>query len=216
MVGAEILLLLPLAYAIGGIPMGLLLARALGKDDPRTKGSGNIGATNLARTAGKLAGGLTLILDALKGAVAVWIAQEAGAPGGLAAFAGAAAVMGHMFSPWLRLQGGKGVATTLGFLLAAHLPTGLVAIMGWLLTFHRTRMSALAALVGLSVCPLIAFGPARNVFFAMLVLLPFIYWKHRENIRRIRAGTEYVFPRLDEEEEKQPPDDGVEEKKDGG
>lgn len=136
-----------LAYLVGSIPFGLLLARAMGLGNLREIGSGNIGATNVLRTGSKKAAALTLLLDAVKGAVPVLIArnllgEDAAQVAGLAAF------LGHLFPVWIGFRGGKGVATFLGVVLALAWPVGVAACMTWLVVAYATRYSSLSALGG--------------------------------------------------------------------
>ncbi len=177
-------------YLLGSVPFGLVLTWVAGYGDLRQMGSGNIGATNVLRCANKPLALLTLILDSGKGAVAVLVAQAVAGPvGGLVA--GLGAVLGHNFPVWLHFRGGKGVATTLGTLIAIAWPVGLGACALWLLVALLFRYSSLAALVALGAAPLMALGlgqiPVAGVaacLFALAVV------RHYENIKRLRAGTE--------------------------
>ena len=179
-----------LAYLLGSIPFGLVLTRLAGYGDIRQIGSGNIGATNVLRTGSKALAGLTVLLDAGKGAVAVLIAAQFGPD--MAAFAAAFALLGHLFPVWLGFKGGKGVATSLGILLAYAWPVALAAGATWLAVAFLTRYSSLAALAAAVLAPLYAwlvtreFQPTEVVgFLAVLVIL-----RHHTNIRRLVAGTE--------------------------
>jgi len=146
-----------LGALLGSVPFGLLLTRAAGLGDIRKLGSGNIGATNVLRTGRRDLAAATLVLDAGKGAAAVLLAAAVWGP--LAgAVAGVAAVVGHLFTPWLGFQGGKGVATALGTLLALAFPAGLAACGLWLATAKLTRISSAAALVAFALAPLLAWG----------------------------------------------------------
>lgn len=177
-------------YLLGSVPFGLVIARALGLGDLRTIGSGNIGATNVLRTGNRPAAAATLILDSGKGAAAVLIArvlaaEDAGQIAGLAAF------LGHCFPVWLGFRGGKGVATFLGLLLALAWPVGLAACATWLVTAAVLRFSSLAALVAAALSPLWATLLGRPDTAALLMALALIVlWRHRENVARLRAGTE--------------------------
>jgi glycerol-3-phosphate acyltransferase PlsY len=177
------------AYLLGSIPFGLLLTRLAGLGDIRKVGSGNIGATNVLRTGKKGLALATLLLDGGKGAVAVLLARQLGEDAAL--LAAAASVLGHLFPVWLRFKGGKGVATTLGVLLAISWPVGVAACLMWLGTALVTRYSSLAALVGIGFSPLVALyvADARTALLALyLAILVFI--RHRENIARLYAGSE--------------------------
>ena len=176
-------------YLLGSIPFGLLLTRAAGLGDVRNIGSGNIGATNVLRTGNKGLAALTLLLDALKGTAAVWIASRWGLQAGMAA--GLGAFFGHLYPVWLGFKGGKGVATMLGVSLAAFWPAGLAFAAMWLLTAFATRYSSLGGMLGAVAAPVaaIAFGDMSTgaILWGMALL---VLWSHRENIGRLRAGTE--------------------------
>lgn len=178
------------AYLVGSIPFGIVMARLFGLGDLRKIGSGNIGATNVLRTGNKLAAALTLILDAGKGGVAVLIAraffaEDAGQIAGFAAF------LGHCFPVYLGFRGGKGVATWLGTLFALAWPVGIAAALTWLATAGLFRISSLAALVAAALTPLWAWVLGFPTTIALLVALAvLIYIRHHQNIARILAGTE--------------------------
>lgn len=180
---------LVLGYLLGSVPFGLVLTRAVGIDI-RAVGSGNIGATNVLRTGRKGLALATLILDSGKGAAAALAALFlAGDMAGLAA--GFGAVLGHNFPLWLKFKGGKGVATTLGVLLATSWWVGLAACLTWLAVAALSRYSSLAALVALAASPAYAWylaGPDHAALAAGLALLAFV--RHQDNIRRLAAGTE--------------------------
>ena len=179
-----------IGYLLGSIPFGLLLTKALGLGNLREIGSGNIGATNVLRTGNKGAAAATLLLDGEKGAVAVLLAREF-AGEAAAQIAALAAFLGHCFPVWLGFKGGKGVATFLGLMLALAWPVGLLACATWLATAVISRMSSLSALVAASWstlwCLLVGQG---QVFFLTLILALLIIWRHRENLARLKAGTE--------------------------
>lgn len=183
------LLSLAFGYLLGSIPFGLLLTKAGGAGDIRSIGSGNIGATNVLRTGRKGLAAATLLLDALKATAAVLIAGRWGADLGL--IAGAGAFLGHLFPVWLNFKGGKGVATFIGALLGAHWPTALVFAVAWLATAFTTKYSSAGALVASIAAPIALFffgqSMAALVFAGLAALL---WWKHSENIARLRAGTE--------------------------
>ena len=179
-----------LGYLLGAIPFGLLVTRLAGLGDVRQIGSGNIGATNVLRTGKKWAAALTLLLDGGKGAVAVLLAQRlAGVDG--AVIAGAAAVVGHIFPVWLGFNGGKGVATFFGVMLAAYWPAGLLAIATWLLVAYIWKISSLAALAAAALTPTYAIllGELSYGLLAM-ALAVIIFITHRENIHRLWRGEE--------------------------
>lgn len=198
------LLSIPLAYLLGSIPFGYLLVRIFRKQDIRATGSGNIGATNVARSGAKGLGILTLILDALKGFVAVVIAQHIAAPYGfpqaydIAVMAALAAVLGHCFPAWLGFHGGKGVATALGVFFALVPLTTVLYLLGFFaLIVLITRYVSLASIVAASLFPLFALphAPARTLIVVTgYILIPLIViLKHHQNIRRLLAGTENRF-----------------------
>jgi glycerol-3-phosphate acyltransferase PlsY len=179
-----------LGYLLGSIPFGLLLTRLAGTEDLRTIGSGNIGATNVLRTGRKSLAAATLIGDMLKGTVAVIIAGYFGGPNA-AMLAALGAFLGHLFPVWLKFKGGKGVATYLGVLLGLFWPGAVVFAVLWLATAFTSRYSSLSALVAAFVTPIFLwwFGQlALASLFVVLTLL--LFYTHRENIRRLQAGTE--------------------------
>jgi len=184
------LLAAAIGYVLGSVPFGFLLTRASGRGDIRTVGSGNTGATNVLRTGSRGLAALTLLCDVGKGAVAVLLVNAwLGEPYGLVA--GVAAVLGHDFPAWLKFRGGKGVATTLGVILALAWPVGLFALAVWLLTAVAFRYSSLAALVALSlVPPVMAWHEGFREAVATCVLAVLTIILHRENIRRLASGDE--------------------------
>jgi len=179
-----------LGYILGSIPFGLLITKLFGAGDLRSIGSGNIGATNVLRTGRKGLAIATLILDGGKGAVAVLIAQHLyGAEGAL--IAGLLSVFGHDFPMWLKFEGGKGVATTLGVLLALSWPAGLLALATWMLVAVTLRYSSLSALVAIALSPVYMYifgGESKAVIVLLLAILGTV--RHMENIKRLKAGTE--------------------------
>ncbi|WP_207447535.1 glycerol-3-phosphate 1-O-acyltransferase PlsY [Roseomonas marmotae] len=185
-----LLLAAAIGYLSGSVPYGLLLTRAAGLGDIRSIGSGNIGATNVLRTGNKKVAAGTLVLDALKGAVPVLVLGALwGRDAGLAA--GIGALLGHVFPVWLRFQGGKGVATGAGVLLAASWWIGLLCAVIWFAMAKVTRISSASALTACLAAPAIALlsGDLRLAGFALVVALVVI-WRHQDNIRRLLAGTE--------------------------
>ncbi len=176
-------------YGLGSIPFGLLLARAAGLGDVRAIGSGNIGATNVLRTGRKDIAAATLLLDALKGTAAVLImARFAPAAGAIAGFT---AFLGHIFPVWLRFKGGKGVATYLGCLFGFAWPAGLAFIAIWLSVAFLSRFSSLSALVASALSPIVLWFLGLPAQAALLAVMTAILWvKHRDNIARLRVGTE--------------------------
>lgn len=177
-------------YLLGSAPFGLLLTRLAGLGDIRKMGSGNIGATNVLRTGRRDIAALTLLLDGGKAALALLIIRAL-FDEQAALFAGGAALIGHCFPVWLKFNGGKGVATFLGALLAAFWPIGIAACATWLAIAYVFRYSSLAALVAAGLAPLGAAAAQRlDVAALALVLALVVFWRHRANIQRLRAGTE--------------------------
>ena len=179
-------------YLLGSVPFGLVLVRMAGLGDIRAIGSGNIGATNVLRTGRKGLALATLLLDGGKGAIAVLLARFLISDDvAIIAVAGFAAVLGHNFPVWLKFKGGKGVATTLGTLIAACWPAGLGACLTWLAMAKLFRISSLSALTALALAPVYAYfaqGPALAGMAAGMAILGFI--RHHQNIRRLLDGTE--------------------------
>lgn len=199
--GIAVLTLLAAAlggYLLGSIPFGVLLTRAAGAGDVRKIGSGNIGATNVLRTGRKDLALATLILDAGKGAAALLIARAITGNDAVAAIAGGAAFLGHLYPVWLGFRGGKGVATFFGLMLAAAWPLGLVAAAVWLLTAAVFRVSSLSALVATLVTPVLALMPiavlslptSNSVFLLALAAMALIWLRHFDNIIRLIKGKE--------------------------
>lgn len=177
-------------YLLGSIPFGLLLTRAAGLGDIRAIGSGNIGATNVLRTGRRGLAAATLLLDGLKGAAAVLIVHALiGVEAAL--WAGLGAVLGHLFPIWLRFNGGKGVATSYGVLIAVDWRVGVAAGAVWLVTAWLTRISSLAALTSLAAATVLA-ATLANADTATLAsaIAVLVFVRHHTNIRRLLAGTE--------------------------
>jgi len=176
-------------YLLGSVPFGLLLTRFAGLGDIRGIGSGNIGATNVLRTGRKSLAAATLLLDAGKGALTVMLGDLYGPD--IAIVAGLGAMLGHLFPVWLRFQGGKGVATALGVILALSWQAGLAALMVWIAVAALFRYSSLAALVAAAAAPVIAWFIATQQlaeFFALIAVL--VWMRHAGNIRRLIRGEE--------------------------
>jgi glycerol-3-phosphate acyltransferase PlsY len=179
-----------LGYLLGSIPFGLILTKLAGTADLRSIGSGNIGATNVLRTGRKGLAAATLICDVLKGTVAVIIAGYYGGPNA-AMLAALGAFLGHLFPVWLKFRGGKGVAVYIGVLIGLFWPAAVVFCVLWTATAATSRYSSLSALVASFVTPLFLwwFGHAALAsLFAVLTML--LFYMHRENIKRLQAGTE--------------------------
>jgi glycerol-3-phosphate acyltransferase PlsY len=178
------------AYLLGSVPFGIVITRAMGLADPRTIGSRNIGATNVLRTGSKPAAAATLVLDSAKGGIAVLIARAI-AGEDAAQVAGLAAFLGHLYPVFLGLKGGKGVATFLGVVLALAWPVGLAACATWLVAAAVGRVSSLAALAAAALSPVWALVlGAGQAALLCAILAALVFWRHRANIARLRAGTE--------------------------
>ncbi len=187
-----------LGYLLGSIPFGLLVTRAGGAQDPRTIGSGNIGATNVLRTGHKGLAALTLLLDAAKGAAAVaiagWLWPDPVPPSLQAIIAGGFAFLGHVYPVWLRFKGGKGVATFLGIALALSWPCGLAFGLVWLAAFAVTRHSSVGGMTAAIATPVAAAIVNRSdLTLVFLLLMLVVLWKHRANVERLLDGTEPRF-----------------------
>ena len=183
------LLSLAIGYLLGSIPFGLLLTRLAGTIDLRSIGSGNIGATNVLRTGRRDLAAATLLLDGLKGTAAALIGASLSPEGGM--IAGLAAFIGHVAPVWLQFKGGKGVATFLGVLFGLYWPSALIFCVVWLSAAALTRYSSLGALTASAVAPLalFLFGHTGEAC-VVAIMAAIIYYRHRDNIARLRAGSE--------------------------
>jgi glycerol-3-phosphate acyltransferase PlsY len=190
-----------LGYLLGSIPFGLVLTRLAGLGDIRSIGSGNIGATNVLRTGRKDLALATLLLDGGKGAAAVLIARLVSED--LTVIAGGAAILGHLFPVWLKFKGGKGVATTLGTLIAANWMVGIGACLVWLATAVLFRFSSLSALIAVAAAPLLAlwFGTVPQAWLAAFAAV-LVWIRHHDNIHRLLKGEE---PKIGKKKEAAPP-----------
>lgn len=184
------------AYLVGSLSFAVIVSRAFGLPDPHTYGSGNPGATNVLRTGRKAAAALTLLGDGLKGwlvvlAVRLWWHPQPVGDTGLAAVA-VAAFAGHLYPVWFRFRGGKGVATAAGILFALSGGLGAIAAAAWAAAFALTRISSVASLTAALVAPVASawlLGPGATTA-AVAIMGVLIAWRHRDNIRRLRAGAE--------------------------
>ncbi|MGM4917619.1 glycerol-3-phosphate 1-O-acyltransferase PlsY [Tardiphaga robiniae] len=179
-----------LGYFLGSVPFGLVLTKLAGTQDIRTIGSGNIGATNVLRTGRKGLAAATLLLDALKGTVAVIIAGSVGGPVP-AMIAGLFAFLGHLFPVWLGFKGGKGVAVYIGIMFGLYWPAAIVFCLAWLACAFTSRYSSFSALTASAITPIFlwwAKAPQLAVLATALTLL--LWFMHRENIKRLLNGTE--------------------------
>lgn len=184
------------AYLLGSISFAVITSKLFGLADPRTYGSGNPGATNVLRSGKKAAAALTLLGDAAKGWLAVYLAIEFSPPGVmmtmLAASVALAVLIGHVFPIFLRFKGGKGVATALGVLLALHAWLGMAALLTWLLVALVFRLSSLAALVAAIGAPVYAMvlGLPREWVLASVLISLLLIWRHKNNIQNLLTGKE--------------------------
>lgn len=200
------LLWLPLAgYLLGSIPFGIVLTRLFGGGDIRTAGSGNIGATNVTRVVGPIPGILTLILDGLKGAAAVWLAAHfSGSSATWMTVTGVAALVGHCFPVWLKFRGGKGVATAAGMFLALCWPAAIAAILLFVLVVMFFRFVSLGSIAAAAAMPLLIYllwaphfsphlAPPPSVTLGAFAAAMLVVYKHDGNIQRLVEGREPRF-----------------------
>jgi glycerol-3-phosphate acyltransferase PlsY len=185
-----------LAYLLGSLSFAVIVSKAMNLDDPRSYGSGNPGATNVLRSGNRLAAIFTLLLDALKGVAAVLLArflgERLGYGDGVVALAGLAAFLGHLYPVFFRFQGGKGVATAAGVLLALNAWVGLASLGTWLVIAAATRYSSLAALVTalMAVVYVYFLHGDSQIVVAVAVMSALLIWRHRANITKLLNGTE--------------------------
>jgi acyl phosphate:glycerol-3-phosphate acyltransferase len=197
----SIIIVVLAGYLLGSIPFGLILAKLLGGKDVREHGSGNIGATNVSRVVGPLPGILTLLLDAGKGAVAVWFAAKFTQYAATAMmFAGLAALLGHCFPVWLRFRGGKGVATALGVYIALCALAAAAALVVFALVLAFWRYVSLASLSAAAAMPLLIYflwapghAPPLVITLGTLFAAALLFYKHDANLQRLVDGTEPTF-----------------------
>lgn len=183
------------AYLLGSIAFGILVSRLFGLPDPRTVGSGNIGATNVMRSGKKLAAFLTLAGDVFKGWLPVWLALQSNMLMWVVAASGLAVFFGHLYPIFYKFRGGKGVATALGVMLGISPTLALAAVVTWLVVFLISRYSSLAALVAALLAPVYAWFllPYKLYIGVITVMSIFLIWRHRSNIQKLLAGTESGF-----------------------
>ena len=185
-------LMLLAAYVLGSIPFAVVTSKLFGLEDPRRYGSGNPGATNVLRSGNKGAAVLTLLGDCLKGWLAVWLARKLGFTPLEAACAGLFALLGHIFSVFLRFKGGKGVATALGVMIGVDVQLAVLCALVWLTVAFVTRYSSAAALAAAAAAPisgLMFLGP-HPIVVVLLIMAGLLFWRHAANIARLSAGTE--------------------------
>lgn len=188
-----------IAYLLGSISTAIIVCKVARLPDPRTEGSGNPGASNVLRVSGKIYAGLTLLGDALKGFIAIFIAMIIGIHGWMLGIVALAAVLGHVFPVFFKFKGGKGVATAFGCYFALSLPLGLVSVVVWVVIAFVLRYSSVASLTAMILAPfvILLFQPAYFIGLALVALL--IVWRHRTNIQRLRNKSEPKFTLAEKE-----------------
>jgi acyl phosphate:glycerol-3-phosphate acyltransferase len=183
------------SYLLGSVSFGIITSKAFGLPDPRTVGSGNPGATNVARSGNKKAAILTLLGDALKGWLPVWLALQLNMLMWVVAGVGLAVFFGHLYPIYYKFKGGKGVATALGVMMAVSPWLGLACILAWGIMFAISRISSLAALMAAALSPAFAYLllPYKDYVWMVLVMAVMLFWRHRTNIQKLMNGTEASF-----------------------
>jgi acyl phosphate:glycerol-3-phosphate acyltransferase len=184
------------AYLLGSVSFGILVSKLFGLADPRTVGSGNPGATNVLRSGKKSAALLTLLGDAFKGWLPVWLALQTNQLMWVVSWVGIAVFLGHLYPIYFKFQGGKGVATALGVMLAISPWLGLAALVTWVIVFAFSRYASLASIVAAFFVPIHSYyylRPYKDFFLMLLVLSGLLIWRHRGNIKKLLNGTEDGF-----------------------
>ena len=184
------------AYLIGSISFGILISKSFGLADPRTVGSGNPGATNVLRSGKKSAALLTLLGDALKGWLPVWLALQNNMLMWVVSSVGLAVFLGHLYPIYFKFRGGKGVATALGVIFAISPFLGMAAIVTWLLVFAFSRYASLASIIAALLVPVHSYyylRPYKDYFLLLIVMSVLLIWRHRSNIQKLLNGTESGF-----------------------
>lgn len=188
-----------IAYLLGSVCSAIVVCRLLGLPDPRNEGSRNPGTTNVLRIGGKGPAALTLLGDMLKGVVPVLIARHYGLEPMVVSAIGLAAFMGHLYPVFFRFEGGKGVATALGVLLALHWPLGLIIVAIWAVSFASTRISSLGSIVGFTVAPFIAYQMVPSYMLGIVGMSLLLLARHKSNIIALVKGQERRFGRKKDE-----------------
>lgn len=184
------------AYLIGSISFGILISKCFGLADPRTVGSGNPGATNVLRSGKKSAALLTLLGDALKGWLPVWLALQNNMLMWVVSSIGLAVFLGHLYPVYFKFKGGKGVATALGVIFAISPFLGLAAMVTWLVVFAFSRYASLASIIAALLVPVHSYyylRPYKDYFLMLVVMSVLLIWRHRSNIQKLLNGTESGF-----------------------
>lgn len=187
------ILMIVSAYLLGSISSAVIICKLFGLDDPRLRGSGNPGTTNVYRLGGALPAGLTLLFDVLKGMVPVWSAYLLGLPPLALGLVAIAACLGHIYPLFFQFKGGKAVATALGAMFPVATEMALLLIITWLLIFWLSRVSSVAALITVALSPLYAWLIKPQYTIPAIMLAALIIWRHRSNIKRMWQGTEVGF-----------------------
>uniref|UniRef100_UPI0039792A4A glycerol-3-phosphate 1-O-acyltransferase PlsY n=1 Tax=Wolbachia endosymbiont (group B) of Pilophorus perplexus TaxID=3066160 RepID=UPI0039792A4A len=189
----EIFVVFVLSYILGSIPFSLIIAK-INDINLREVGSGNIGATNVARTGNKFLAAIALFLDTSKGFIAVYTAQQFCDNNDFYIYVSAIlAVLGHIFPIWLRFNGGKGIATTLGVLIALNISISLAFVFVWLIVFFIFRYSSLASLAATAAAVIASFFFQKELFLILLTVAILIFLKHYKNIANLLQGKEHKF-----------------------
>lgn len=184
------------AYLLGSVSFGILVSKLFGLADPRTVGSGNPGATNVLRSGKKSAALLTLLGDAFKGWLPVWMALQTNQLMWVVSWVGIAVFLGHLYPIYFKFKGGKGVATALGVMTAISPLLGLAALVTWVIVFAFSRYASLASIVAAVFVPIHSYyylRPYKDFFLMLLVLSGLLIWRHRGNIKKLLNGTEDGF-----------------------
>jgi glycerol-3-phosphate acyltransferase PlsY len=184
------IILLVIAYLLGSVPTAVILSKWMGLPDPRTQGSGNPGATNMLRIGGMKVAALVLLGDALKGFIPVLLARLLGLEGMSLGLIALAAVLGHIYPIFMGFQGGKGVATAWGGILALSPWLGLIAVLAWLITAAITRYSSLAAIAAAIIATILSLWIDVSNFIPLALIALLVFWRHQDNLARIRQGME--------------------------
>ena len=180
-----------IAYLMGSLCSAVFVCKIMGLPDPRTQGSNNPGATNVLRIGGKTPALITLLGDILKGFIPLFLAKAAGVEGIMLGMIALAAFLGHVFPVFFNFQGGKGVATALGAVLGLSFFVGILALVTWVVVAYIFRYSSLAALVTTILMPIYILIFSKGAYFLpILVMAGFLIWRHWDNIKRLRSGTE--------------------------
>ncbi|RUO29463.1 glycerol-3-phosphate 1-O-acyltransferase PlsY [Aliidiomarina sanyensis] len=187
------ILMIVFAYLLGSISSAVIMCKIFGLDDPRLRGSGNPGATNVYRLGGPIPAGMTLLFDVLKGMIPVWSGYLLGLPPIILGLVAIAACLGHIYPLFFKFQGGKAVATALGAMFPVATEMALLLIVTWGLVFWMSRVSSLAALVTVALSPLYAWLIKPQYTIPAIMLAALIIWRHRTNIKRLWLGTEVSF-----------------------